>query len=90
MPSPPSRRRSLLALSFALVALAPTSLGCATLDAKQREWIFRPSSWRGAAAAAAVDDEAGALAELFGLPDKRTAQPALRAAATSPTSSASP
>jgi fermentation-respiration switch protein FrsA (DUF1100 family) len=43
--------RALLALTVAVpLALA----GCATLDEKQREWVFRPgkSTWAGAAAAA--------------------------------------
>ena len=44
-------------LRFALAALLTTLLalaGCATLDEKQREWIFQPSdrSWGGGAAAA--------------------------------------
>lgn len=40
----------------AAAALLPLALlGCATLDEKQRQWVFQPSkqSWRGAAAAAA-------------------------------------
>ena len=51
----PLNRRS---LRWALAALLTTVLalaGCATLDEKQREWIFQPSdrSWGGGAAAAA-------------------------------------
>jgi alpha-beta hydrolase superfamily lysophospholipase len=41
-------------LAAALLALASLQLGCATLDERQRAWIFQPSerSWAGAAAAA--------------------------------------
>ena len=45
------RSRLLIALALGLAVLA----GCATLDQKQREWIFQPSdrSWSGGDAAAA-------------------------------------
>ncbi len=56
-PSPFSHRSlrwALAALLSALLALA----GCATLDEKQREWIFQPSdrSWGGGAAAEGLSD----------------------------------
>ena len=37
-------------LFIALAAAVAITAGCATLDAKQREWIFQPSdrSWGGA------------------------------------------
>ncbi len=53
---PPTRRRTLgrrgLRIGLALVAAAGLLAGCATLDEKQREWIFQPGtrSWAGAAA----------------------------------------
>ena len=56
-PSPSSprrwRRRALLAALAGATALGLAS-GCATLDEKQREWIFQPSdrTWGGALAAA--------------------------------------
>lgn len=68
-------RPALTALVLVLVALA----GCATLDEKQREWIFQPSdrTWAGAAAAAegmsdvwitlAGDSAAAAPVKLHGL-----------------------
>ena len=42
-------KRWLLFLSFALAGLL--TLGCATLDEKQRAWIFQPSdrAWGGSA-----------------------------------------
>lgn len=49
------------ALLLALGAVVSLLLvGCATLDEKQREWVFQPSkqSWRGAAAAAEGMDDA--------------------------------
>ena len=57
-PPPLLRRhgwRAMLALFAAVLALA----GCATLDEKQREWIFQPSSrawWGGLAAAEGMQD----------------------------------
>ena len=49
-------KRTPLLISLAL-AIA-VSAGCATLDAKQREWIFQPSdrSWGGAQSTADMDD----------------------------------
>lgn len=59
MSAPPLLRRhgwrALLALFAAVLALA----GCATLDEKQREWIFQPSDrawWGGLAAAEGMQD----------------------------------
>jgi uncharacterized protein len=55
-------KRALLApkrILIALVAVALAAGGCATLDEKQREWIFQPGSrmWAGAAPAAdGMDD----------------------------------
>ena len=50
----PSRRLTWLAALSVLITLLLASIGCSTLDEKQREWVFQPSkqSWRGAAAAA--------------------------------------
>lgn len=42
-----------------LIALAALLAGCATLDERQREWIFQPSDrswWRGTEAAEGMDD----------------------------------
>lgn len=52
MPGP--CQRALLALALLLSLLPLLLVGCATLDEKQREWVFQPSkqSWRGGAAAA--------------------------------------
>jgi uncharacterized protein len=46
-------------LLLALVAVALAAAGCATLDEKQREWIFQPGSrmWAGAAPAAEGMDD---------------------------------
>jgi alpha-beta hydrolase superfamily lysophospholipase len=58
----PGVKRPLLApkrILIALVAVALAAGGCATLDEKQREWIFQPGSrmWAGAAPAAdGMDD----------------------------------
>ena len=50
-------KRHLLLISTAL-AIAATA-GCASLDEKQREWIFQPSdrSWSGGTAAARGMDD---------------------------------
>jgi hypothetical protein len=50
-------RRSLLA-ALAVAAVLGLQAGCATLDAKQREWIFQPGarSWAGGAAAEGLDE----------------------------------
>ena len=52
----PRMKRTPLVLSLALVAAV--SVGCATLDAKQREWIFQPSdrSWGGAQSTEGMQD----------------------------------
>ena len=61
-----------------LLALAATLTGCASLDERQREWIFQPSDrswWRGAEAAAGMTDvwvdfqsrETGEAVKLHGL-----------------------
>ncbi|MDV7390064.1 hypothetical protein RZS08_01870, partial [Arthrospira platensis SPKY1] len=45
-------------IALFLIALAAMS-GCATLDERQREWIFQPSDrswWRGEEAAAGMQD----------------------------------
>jgi len=49
-------KRTLLLTSLALAVLV--SAGCATLDTKQREWIFQPSdrSWGGAASTEGMQD----------------------------------
>ncbi|MDH4447773.1 MAG: alpha/beta fold hydrolase [Acidovorax sp.] len=49
-------KRALLLLSVAMAVLV--SAGCATLDAKQREWIFQPSdrSWGGASSTEGMQD----------------------------------
>lgn len=52
---PPARRRTAWPLAGAALLLAAAlASGCATLDAKQREWIFQPSdrTWAGGLAAA--------------------------------------
>ena len=57
-PTPSLRRRPLSwAVALLLGALAAFG-GCATLDEKQREWIFQPSdrSWGGSSAAAGLSD----------------------------------
>ena len=65
-------------LLFVLIAAAGLLAGCATLDEKQRQWIFQPSdrSWsRGAEAAAGMSDvwiefasrESGQPVKLHGL-----------------------
>ncbi len=81
-----SRRRYVPAL--AALALAFTA-GCATLDAKQREWIFQPSdrAWGGAASTEGMQDvwiafdsrETGQPARLHGLwlPAERADAPVL-------------
>ena len=48
------RTPALISLALAIAVLA----GCATLDAKQREWIFQPSdrSWGGAEATEGMED----------------------------------
>lgn len=53
----PAVRRSLLA-ALAVAAVLGLQAGCATLDAKQREWIFQPGarSWAGGAAAEGLDE----------------------------------
>ena len=45
-------------LIAALALAVSVSMGCATLDAKQREWIFQPSdrSWGGAQSTADMQD----------------------------------
>ena len=55
MPLAPLRRpavRRTLLLALAVAAVLGLQVGCATLDEKQREWIFQPGtrSWAGAAA----------------------------------------
>ena len=82
----PSRRWSLPAL--AVLALAVTA-GCATLDAKQREWIFQPSdrAWGGAPSTEGMQDvwialdsrETGQAGRLHGLwlPAQRADAPVL-------------
>ena len=52
------RRRWAWAPALGLAALIGLQAGCATLDEKQREWIFQPGtrSWAGAAAAAGMDE----------------------------------
>ena len=49
-----TRRRSIFLAVAAALSLLLTLAGCATLDEKQREWIFQPTdrTWRGGAAAA--------------------------------------
>ncbi|QNP60864.1 alpha/beta hydrolase [Paenacidovorax monticola] len=82
----PSRRWSLPAL--AVLALAVMA-GCATLDAKQREWIFQPSdrAWGGAPSTEGMQDvwiafdsrETGQAGRLHGLwlPAQRADAPVL-------------
>lgn len=45
------KRRRLILPAFAVLAAALMSVGCATLDERQREWIFQPGdrSWGGSA-----------------------------------------
>ncbi len=76
---------------LALAVLVPLALtGCATLDEKQREWVFQPSKqswWGGATAAAGMQDvwiefdshESGAPVRLHGLwlPQARADAPLL-------------
>ncbi len=60
LPRSPSRwRRRSIAGGLLLLAALALSSGCATLDAKQREWIFQPSdrSWAGGLAAAQGMDD---------------------------------
>ncbi|MBX3607727.1 MAG: alpha/beta fold hydrolase [Piscinibacter sp.] len=45
--SRPSRLRTWLLAPLLALALAGTLVGCATLDEKQREWIFQPSAGNG-------------------------------------------
>ncbi|EHL21350.1 hypothetical protein KYG_18636 [Acidovorax sp. NO-1] len=47
-----------VSLIVALAVAVSVSMGCATLDAKQREWIFQPSdrSWGGAQSTADMQD----------------------------------
>ena len=47
-------RRRFLALAATIASAALLTVGCATLDERQREWIFQPGdrSWGGSAAAA--------------------------------------
>jgi alpha-beta hydrolase superfamily lysophospholipase len=54
MKSAPLSRHSLRAALAVALGLIVALAGCATLDEKQREWIFQPSdrTWAGAAAAA--------------------------------------
>ena len=53
MKPPPASRHSLRVALASALALVLALAGCATLDEKQREWIFQPSdrTWAGAAAA---------------------------------------
>jgi hypothetical protein len=71
-------RSWLLRLTVLLLATAALLSGCATLDQRQREWIFQPSDrswWRGEEAAAGMSDvwvdfnseETGESARLHGL-----------------------
>ncbi len=50
----PRRSRQRRTLALAALLIAATLAGCAALDAKQREWIFQPSTrtWSGGLAAA--------------------------------------
>ena len=71
-----SMKKMLLLVASVLLAVAVTA-GCATLDAKQREWIFQPSnqSWGGAQSTTDMQDvwidfdsqETGQSARLHGL-----------------------
>jgi alpha-beta hydrolase superfamily lysophospholipase len=56
---PPCQHRTVTRLVLALLFAALTAAGCATLDEKQREWIFQPGSrmWAGAAPAAEGMDD---------------------------------
>ncbi len=59
-------------LLIALFAAATVLTGCATLDQRQRVWIFQPSDrswWRGTEAAAGMDDV------WIQFPSQETAQP---------------
>lgn len=58
-PLMPPARTLQLGLATLLVAVALSTSGCATLDEKQREWIFQPSdrTWAGGQAAAEGMDE---------------------------------
>jgi hypothetical protein len=60
-PAPPRQRTALkrgLLLGLAVASVLGLQLGCATLDEKQREWIFQPGarSWAGAAATDGMDE----------------------------------
>jgi len=56
---PPCQHSRVTRLLIALVLVAVAAAGCATLDEKQREWIFQPGSrmWAGAAPAAEGMDD---------------------------------
>mgnify|MGYP001809834905 CR=1 FL=1 len=56
-PRRPALRRGLL-LALAVAAVLGLQAGCATLDEKQREWIFQPGtrSWNGGWAAEGMDE----------------------------------
>ena len=87
----PCRRRMDALACLALAVLVPLALsGCATLDQKQREWVFQPSKhswWGGAAAAEGMQDvwiefdsrESGEPVRLHGLwlPQPRADAPLL-------------
>ena len=58
--SPCAKRRTWLGLASALVVAVGSLAGCATLEEKQREWIFQPSKntwWASAHAAEGMRDE---------------------------------